>query len=309
MLTKGQIIKALRKSLNMSQEELVGSSKDSDTVDDIVSVSNLSKIENGHQEPEWNTFKTLLEKMGQDPRRFMYAMSKNEAAAIELEYDILDLLEQRNYKKIEKQLDKFENLHGLSKEAQSFVDCVRVILDEQDGVPAEDLIASLIDLYGEDKLNKLLKTNIRNIFLTQHQIRILNFLANCYTQNNSDKAIAIWELVLNYIELVVADKPGFTTSYAAICYTLSRHLGLQGELEESLEVSTKGIDWCIKYDRHQFYAALILNKSYVLIELNKDLEEAHELILTSYLLFKQKGDLENAELIKEYAKNKKIRLL
>ena len=308
MLTKGQIIKALRQSLDISQEELVGASQDSDTVDDIVSVANLSKIENGHQEPEWNTFKTLLEKMGQDPRRFIYTMSKNEVAAIELEYDIIDLLEQRNYKKVEKQLDKFENLHGLSKKAQSFIDYIRIILDEQDGVAAEDLIASLINLHGEDKLNKLLKTNIRNIFLTQHQIRILNFLANCYTQNNSDKAIAIWELLLNYIELVVADKPGFTTSYTAICYTLSRHLGLQGELEESLKVSIRGIDWCIRYGRHQFYKALIFNKAYALIELDRDLEEAHELFRLSYLLFKQSGDTENMEIVKEHAEKHNLKL-
>lgn len=51
----GQIIKRMRQSRGLTQEELAFG---------ICSVSSLSKIENGRQTPHYRTFEALLERLG-----------------------------------------------------------------------------------------------------------------------------------------------------------------------------------------------------------------------------------------------------
>ena len=299
MLYKGGIVRMLREQKGMSQEELA---------DGICSIATLSKIENGMQAPGWSRFEAFLEKLGEDPRKYTFAMDKNEYEAIQLEYDISELFDQRKYKKAETLVNKLEELKNLDVQSEKFVCFSRVFLDYANGTDIKDTIQDLEDIlnstleqFKEDKLN--------NVFLTKNEIRFLNFLAVCYASTDKGKSIKLLYAIKNYIEARIIDKVIFANQYVLIAYNLSKQLGLVEEHEEALEVAEQGIKWANRYSRGlSNYAGLILNKACCMIETDTDLEEAIELLQLSYSFFKFRGSKDNCKAIITYATDKNIDL-
>lgn len=298
MISKDNIIKILREEKGLSQEELAG---------DICSVSNLSKIENGTQIPSASTYRALLESMGEDPEKYSLTMSKREKEAADLEYNIMDYMDEKDYSNAVKALDKLEEIKKLSSESKKFIKYARLsIKSDRDFISCEETISEIKEILGK-KLENFKNKNVSRVLLTKADIQLLNFLACSYFDfGNAEEGIRILKKLKEYIEVSVADKRGFALMYTVIAYNLSKHLALNARLEEAIDVSEDGLKWCKKYERHASIDGLLINKGLCLLDLGKNKEEAKELLKLSYLTSKFLGEYDTCKRLVDHLKSKGV---
>lgn len=299
MVSKGDIIKAIRKEKNLKQYQVA---------ENICEISTLSKIENGKQNPNQFLFKELISAMGEDPEKYTDSMSLEEKDILELDYDIVNLISEKKYEEAKKLLKKLEKLtKNIGKSGQIIVKLYTTIINKNLGGSTKEAIETMEKLIEHkpdiDYSKKVMSLkNMRNIM----------FLAVCYIEVDDKQGVNILYQLKKYIEQKVTDKPSFANIYSGITYNLSSALIESDEYEEALEIVDDGLDFCERYFRYSLYEKLMFSKAKILFELNKEEKKVDvkidiiEILLHSYLTAKKIDKADVCKEIKKYIVEKNI---
>jgi len=300
-LSKGEIIKTLRERKKISLDDLSR---------DICSSGNLSKIENGIQEPTWERFSALLERMGEEPRKYTFVMSRGEEKASVLYYEIGDLLEQERYQIVREKLEELSNIKSLDRTWLRRIEYINIRIETAESGDFKEGIEKI-----ENLMNKINATfdmeNISRNFLTKGELNMLNYLASLYTSSGEvNKGVRLYKALKEYAEHKVADKKGFANFYSMVIYNYSKYVGLAGDYEECIALCNIGINHNKKYGGRPInLAGLLLNKGWSMLESEEYEErETMEIILSSYLLYKQLKDNNATKVIEEHLSAKSLKL-
>jgi len=301
LLSKGEIIKTIRERKKISLDDLSR---------DICSSGNLSKIENGIQEPTWERFCTLLERMGEEPRKYTFVMSKGEEKASVLYYEIGDLLNQERYQVVKEKLEELSNIKNLDRTWLRRIEYINIRIEIVESGNLREGIEKIENLINE--INETFDIeNISRNFFTRNELNILNYLASLYTSSGEvKKGVRLYKALKEYVEHKVADKNGFTNFYGMVIYNYSKYVGLSGDYENCIDLCDIGIKHNKKYGGWPGnLAGLFLNKGLSMLESEEyEQHEAIEVLLSSYLLHKQLRDIKTTKVIEEYIKNKGLQL-
>ena len=274
MISIGQIIRINREKLGYTQEYLCYG---------VCTTANLSKIENGERIPTRGTFEALMQKMGMSSEVYPSFLNDKDKRAYELQHDFNEEYAKGEYDKAEKTLDELDALPKSDKVYEQFSVMSRVLVAQQKGMTPEEAVKrfeEIINIYLKDfSVDK-----IRRLALTKTEINLLNAYAiACHRADIKELAIKILYEIVTYIEGKVYDREGITIVYTKILYNLSKYVGMSGDDEECIRLCDIGIKLCIRYSRHVYFANLLYNKGYSLINLGK-MDEASKCIQESYYI-------------------------
>lgn len=230
----GDIIRARRKVLGLSQEEL------SEGICDPVTIS---RIEKGKVAPKKQVYQKLLERVGMTGDRFELTIQV-ERPELFAEADIACGLMTLGYNKeaeeileeLEKKMeggDKFSMQYFKSLKATALYSQKKITPEEHSRLQEEALYLTVPKV----SLEKLADWSV-----SFQEVRTINLLAHSYDRDGRrENGIALLEILKKQYE----EKP-FSLEYYVACYesiagNLGNLLGNAGRYEEAIAISEKGI--------------------------------------------------------------------
>jgi transcriptional regulator with XRE-family HTH domain len=235
----GDIICMTRKSLSITQEQLC---------EGICSVETLSRVENGKQNPNIETYKMLMERMGRSRERAYSMMSISEYEIFEkiklCEYYIVIY----DYSSAEKVLDEIKKRLGTSNfDKQFLIRAESLIKFRLERIDANEFLENLeqailltIPHYG--------KISLAGWPLNSREAVLILNISSAYAQNkNYKKAIEILEDAKNVMILDYMVEQQRVLMQASICNNLSKWYGLINQNEIAIELAKEGIEICKKH--------------------------------------------------------------
>jgi len=291
MLRFGTIVKSAR--------ELQGRTLE-DVADGIMSVSNLSRIENGSQPPSWAKREALIQKLQLSPEVLYLVTDEKELKLFRLKHEINQALIHERYRDAEILAAKIEKTPGIERLFQQIVQYVRAIIMVQSGhnpTVALEAMRNAVMLSVKDCApDKLLY----QAFTFDELGMLRNLAVAYYNAGNHDMGIDLLKSLKDYIERRVVDSEGVSTIYVITLFILSKWVGLQGEFEMTIKLCDIGIQHCIEYNTLFSLAGLIYNKAFALSKMAR-FEEALEQFQDAYHLYRAQGNMEYCRIVKQDA--------
>lgn len=230
----GKILKICREEKKITQEELC---------EGICTTSALSKIENGHREPTYVTFASLMERMGEWPEAYDIFIGDKVYRVNELQSRIRTSLYHQELQKAGDLLDELEQeLKNFPNETvyHQFLELGRTICKADgkfDGKyieKLENIISWTVPDFG--------KKPIGQCFLSHQELMLANNIAIGYGEiGEGEKAIGLLRELKEYLESNYMGNRNKATMYSTILLNLVKYLGLEGYYEEALGVAEKAI--------------------------------------------------------------------
>lgn len=270
------LIKQLRKNQGLSQEVLC---------EGICTKDTLSRIERGLRRPDWYTFERLMQRLGEDPRKYY-----------------TDIITAKD-KQI---LDKRDNLKHLLRdkndnEAETLIKDLEQTKEFKEGVHLQFLLYAKAALafikndynnmynYASEGI-KITKLNFKEekidtYILFHDEIMLINQIATAHSfissiENSTDILL----------KLKVSIDKGFIKgdetikTYISILYNLTKNLGILKRYDESVLICDIGIELCQKHRYSYLHPMLLFNKVCCLLYLGKK-EEGISILKKAYALF------------------------
>lgn len=257
----GNFIRMKRKELGISQEELA---------DGIVSVASLSRIENGTRIPHKENLQAILQRLGYSDSVVNHVSENEDLRLYLMKYELRQAYIQNDYEKSEQLLKECKPLlsefspadHQLYEEIDVLL---RLHKNEITNGEALERLENAIRLtcpkYNRDKLSK---------FLTFEEILILNNIAlRLNYEGRKDKTIEILYHIKKYYDMHICDAEEALRTQPMVLYNLSKHLGLAGRYDESIDVCNCGIKLARDTGRCSCLASTLYNLAYILNKRNK----------------------------------------
>ena len=288
----GSFIKEHRERRRISQEELS---------DGVCSVSTLSRIENGTQQPTIDMVKALYQKLGLlPPLQDVYA-SRSDVLRNNLEkkliwkmgagdFEIADLLEE--YKSCDKSMNKMQEQTYLFFSA---------VYGAEHGAASEVTLSRL-----EEALHKTVpfteQKSRRHTYYTHVELLILNNIAiEKHTCGRTKEAIKELEALKQYFENCIMDDEERVRHYVAILMNLVNWYDDEGKHEQALQLCDIGIQTCVKTGRLTYFPVFIVNKGVQQVRLGI-VAEGKKNIEDALIIYKHMG---NTQKIEAYANSVK----
>ncbi|SDA77469.1 Helix-turn-helix domain-containing protein [Butyrivibrio sp. INlla18] len=291
----GEIIRERRLELGLTIEKLS---------EGICSVSTLSRLENGDQEPTRENARKILQRLGLNDERYYAAVSKEEIELNTLRKDITAL----NMRYIKSQ-SKEEICEELLKKQEELEKCI----DDNDNITRQFLTISKMVISKEspeEKIRQVLdaikltqprfeESKIRSGLFTFDDVKLINQLAGCYSQmGNHKKAINILEQLLKNIEDRFDTIIPTVSNKTLVLYSLARELLIIGDNKRAKSYAEEGKDLAVHY------CAYINLPGYLMIlaeceHRNANEQASIELITEAYYLCKIIGDEANKKIIED----------
>ncbi|MCL1935506.1 MAG: helix-turn-helix domain-containing protein [Defluviitaleaceae bacterium] len=298
MFNIGSFIKTKRMERRISQEELCYG---------ICSVSTLSRIELGKQNPSTFVLESLILRLGLNEEKWGFFSTQDKIKSYNLRYDISLLLEKNEFGKAEEYLKEFKKIKNLENPCYTFIKFVELVLMSEKGLKVDEVITEMLEIVNCFIKNYSPK-KIYTYFLSKDEINILNFLAIYYGKNKQkEKALEIYYGLKEGIERNFFDKSSISSLYTTILYNLSKELLQVENFYECIEIAEIGINNFKKYHFGFRLPGLLFNKACALIELNK-LKEGTELLIDTYHLLKVYDLDSTLKKIEDYCKNKNLKI-
>ena len=301
LCNKGQFIKDLRKKKGWSQQQLS---------EGICSHVTLSRLERGDlHEISYYHFSTLLEKLDANvDDQNIFFMGNVDYKIYEQRKKIEYLIYTRNYQTAKDLVEELEQDDYFKNDLQ-----LQYLLSCKMSIELSTHKKEL----SQHKFNEIIEVFIQAIKLSKRQfkiddpiysplsheeMRIINQMAIAHhAVGDTKQAIIITNNLVqssnknceNHIEKIQI--------HIKALYNLSKYLGLQGKIEESLENCEKGIEICRKSRQLDTLPYLLYNKAFAIKELG-NVSDSKPYLLQSYYSFLAKGDDEVAEQVKLEAK-------
>ena len=256
----GSIIKEYRKRAGLTQVQLC---------EGLCEPPTMNKIENGKQNPNKKLLDAIVQRL-QIPLLLNVPATDSEIARDEIEkeiddsiskyrYDIENLLEK--YRKISECMNKFEEQYYLLGHSI-------YLLHEK-----KDAEKSLLELDKAIRItfpDYVYGCNIQEHIFTSIEFAILNSISiSYYHANKIDMAINLMQQLMICLENRKFTLDIFSAKYPLVAYNLSLWLGITKQYEKSLEISQRGIDFCLKHEQYKIASDLFYNQGFTLICMGK----------------------------------------
>ena len=291
----GDFLKETRQRKGYTQEEVSFG---------ICTTASLSRIENGVQTPSRYMLDKLLERLGMENNVFNIFVNKDEMEFYETMQTMSRNITDGDMVELEKQIKRLEKMtkNAPEIEKQSWFWAKGVLLQKQGGSTEE-----VMELFMQAIHITLPifdgKTPLRTNLLTFDEIIIINSIAILYAKEGKmSEAMKIGYWLMDYMEERMCDGKIKMKKYPAIVYDLSNWLGKTGRFQDALEVTEKGIKYCIKYGNLVALPLLLFNKACSLAELSEK-EQAKEYFTQSIVIFQTMKKYDRAQMAIDRCKN------
>lgn len=134
----GEVVREARIRHGMTQEDLA---------DGICAVSTVSKIENGHHNPQKRVFAALMERMGERTGRYAMLVGAQEMEKEELREELAQSVRCGDRKSLEQHLEQYRILPGEKKaDDLQWMELAVLALGWWNGTPSEKMEEELLEL-------------------------------------------------------------------------------------------------------------------------------------------------------------------
>lgn len=291
----GDFLKETRQRKGYTQEEVSFG---------ICTTASLSRIENGVQTPSRYMLDKLLERLGMENNVFNIFVNKDEMEFYETMQTMSRNITDGDMVELEKQIKRLEKMtkNSTEIEKQSWFWAKGVLLQKQGGSTEEVMELFMRAIHITLPIFDG-KTPLKNNLLTFDEIIIINSIAILYAKDGKmSEAMKIGYWLMDYMEERMCDGKMKMKKYPAIVYDLSNWLGKTGRFQDALEVTEKGINYCIKYGNLVALPLLLFNKACSLAELNEK-EQAKEYFTQSIVVFQTMMKYDRAQMAIDCCKN------
>lgn len=254
ILLISEIIKKERKMKGLSQEALS---------ENICTPENLSAIENGKRAPTVKNYDKLIEKLGIDKDYYNTILSTETFEVQELRRECSRLIYHREYDKAEPLLEKIGELIDISIPVnKQYLFFNRTLLQYNKGeiskVEALKRAIHALEMTFEYKGSNF-RTDSNPL---QEEVRILNFICIIYKHlGKTQKAIRVYKKILQSYEASKVSIKGHYVGSNLIMANLCIDLEEVNEIEESIEISHKGIKQALKCGRGTMIPVFLINRA------------------------------------------------
>ncbi len=294
----GKVIRQRRKELGYTQQKLC---------EGICEPPNISRLENEQQIPSRSTMSMILERLGLPNDMYIAYLSDNETEIEDLQAEIISCNMTVNS---EQGLDAIERLEKIVKEndkiIKQFILRSKAILGHR--------VENQIVPYTESEKLKILydailltspKFDIDNLKKNLYgviEVKIINQIAQVHSRlDEHNTAIHIYEQLFEYVRTHMDGLKEQSAILPMLAYNYARELCLLQKAKEALEIAELGKSYSLKYYQYSELGGLLVVIADCLNNLGQ-LEKSKDTILESYYLYKTIGDMENAEIVQQHAK-------
>lgn len=235
----GEILRARRETLGMSQEELAEGICDPVTV---------SRIECGRSAPKRKTFVGLMQKVGLTGSEHETDMPMNQPELWKLETEIHRLLNQARGEEAEPLIalleqrlcnpNRYDKQFLLHMKALALGNQEKISLDQERDMYLEALYLTLPRKTADE---------LKKWYFTKAEVTCLNSLAFVEDRLGSrDKSIELLKIIKKQYEEKFLGLQHYAREYELTCMTLGDLLGNAGRYEEGIEIGLNGIRIALK---------------------------------------------------------------
>lgn len=258
----GEVIKRLRKSKGLTQEELA---------DGICTPGGLSKIENGIREPSHAKFVALMQRMGQWEDSYDLFVGEEYYEISELQKEISAQVMHHDFEKARLILQQYEDkICRVPKESMytQYLKLQKLIIADKGRIreehlkELENILRMTVPDYGEKKLYELV--------LNYQELIIVNNIAVAYAENGKrPKAIKMFEELIEFLADKFMDCRERNYLYAPLVLNLVKYLGLEGRFGEALEWADRAIAELTEYGKTLYVPELHFDIAWVRIQMDQ----------------------------------------
>ena len=273
------LIKKLRQEKGLTQVQLS---------EGICSKDTLSRIERGERVPSRWVFEQLMERLGEDPKKyFTDVVTTEDKRVADLRDELKGFLRDKSVEGIQKSkelLDRLEKDEAFkTKEGQQYLfrSKANLALNQKNYEDMHSNAMAALTLTKPTFNDELIDTYI----LTFDEIWSINQLAIArfflVSIEDSTKILLALKAAVdrNYI-----DGNDMANVYASILYNLSKNLGQMEMWGECLPICEAGVKWCYQSRNSYHYPLFLYNKAHCLFNLDKR-EEAISALKRVFAIF------------------------
>lgn len=294
----GKVIRQRRKELGYTQQKLC---------EGICEPPNISRLENEQQIPSRSTMALILERLGLPGDMYIAYLSDNEAEIEDLQTEIVSCNMTVNS---EQGLDAINRLESLIKDDDKIIKQFILRSKEILGHRVNDQIVPYSE---EERLSLLYEAiqltvprfdlqRISDYLYGIIEVKIINQIAQVYSeQGKSEKVIEIYKQLYQYVLDHMQGLKEKSAIIPMLAYNYSRELCLVHRPQEALEIAEQGREYCIRYYQYSDLGGLLVVIADCLSKLGNK-KKSKEKFVESYYLYKIIGNLENARMVQQYAK-------
>lgn len=300
----GTYIKKRREELELSQEDLcIG----------LCSVSNLSRIENGQQDPSRRLAQQLLDRLGLPDDRFTALWGEKDIAVGALVRELVngtilfrrgadeDRSAMRN-RLLELAAELEQTADPGDRSIRQFVMAKRAALGTAEGPysPREKLAMQLEAIRITQP--RFDPEDFSRGRYSVDESRLINQIANSYKNAGERKrAISVYRQLLQYIEKNYKNLAGYGGHYCLVAHNYAICLDMEQYYMEAIDVTEQGRKMCLKWGDYQFlpgFLAIQAECSYFL----GDREKSERLYRMAYHIYEAYEDKANLEIMQREMK-------
>lgn len=265
MYNIGEILRGLRKSRGFSQKQLA---------EGTCTVEYISKIENGRKNPSQEIISRLFQRLGADPSLFFTTLSNAESEQYALHrFELERLLGESEFEKARAyiaELEKEYSFYASGEPKQYLMGKQSLILqnlDKEFDKARELAIRSILITKPEFTLDNM----ERYEFYSTTELWSVIYISTAYywkdkRSNLADKAeipIRLVSFVLRHLEKGYLHTSVIGGLYASSAFYLGRYLCMAGRLEESEEISMKGVSFITRHYNQilELLGKIIMNRA------------------------------------------------
>jgi len=290
----GIVIRKLREAKGWTQRKLCTGDDDCEFDGAVCMQNELSRIERGERRPHWNTFKTLLERLGEDPQKYYarYSLTKQDKKFAKMKDELKYLLRVKTD-------DANTNSEILILEFEEDGNFVKEKQNQQFLLKAKAILAfnrkqyEAILAYAMDGI-KISKPNfnvdkIDSYALYYDEIMLINLIAiaQSFLSPSLKTSTNIWLKLKSCIDIHYVDEDEKSRTYVRILYNLTKNLGLLKRYDECINLCDEGISLYHKRIGVFHYPLFLINKGCCLLHINQReegmalLKQAHAFLQAS----------------------------
>lgn len=296
----GDVLRARREALGMSQEEL------SEGICDPVSVS---RIECGKVAPKRTTYEMLMKKIGLTGSRLEAYLQSDDLENWGLIMEIIRLLNQARGKEAERLIDLLEERIGDPDqyERQFLLHAKAIALGNQGKLTRKeeyDINFLAIQLTMPD----LSRIEMKKWYFSREEIAILNALAGEESEvENIEKYIKVLYCIKRQYEEKLLDLHHYANGYELTCRTIGNVLGNIGRYEEAIVVEHEGMKVALQNGLESILCTTLYDCGWNMEHLwgkgEYTKEESLTYIRTSFFLELLYGEEQDSKFVKQHIRD------
>ena len=275
----GVLIKELRKQKKWTQSYLC---------EGICDKGTLARIEKGERRPEMFIFISLMERLGEDPRKYYYdIITMEDKLLIDLDIKLTDLLRKRD-KDAEDEAELLINELDERKDFKSkrYMQLLlhhkaTLSFNREQYTDAYNYAIQALKItnpnFDEEKIDTYIYTSI--------EMELINTIAAAHNFKNSiEKSTDIYLKLKTAMDKNYMNDDSKLRNYLQVLFNVTKNLSISSKHEDCLQLCDKGIELS-KADRNSYFLPrFIFHKGCSLLYLNKR-EEGIGYMCKAYALF------------------------